>query len=368
MSRTLPWWLQRSPATLDSCIGGEAGAEAAEAHAHAGFGFSVVVDMVMQPPVLTRADKMHCNDSGDAWPRALGMLEGWYGKIIGAILGFIVGRGLLGATVGLVIGHWFDALTRRNAKDASAGRERAGDASAGEGRAHGTPAELRRAFFEATFQVMGHVAKSDGRVTEQEIDAARAAMQRFALGEAERRRAMELFTEGKSPDFPLEGTLERLRWLAGEQSNLCRLFVQIQLEAALDGDGLGDRARTVFARICRALGVSPLEYAALEAMLRMHRGAYAGYGPGARPGSTGSAAGARASSSSRLADAYEVLGVPATSGDAEVTRAFRKLMSQNHPDKLVAQGLPESMIAAAHERTQRILEAYEAIRSHRGIK
>jgi DnaJ like chaperone protein len=43
-------------------------------------------------------------------------------------------------------------------------------------------------------------------------------------------------------------------------------------------------------------------------------------------------------------------------------------MSQNHPDKLVAQGLPESMIAAAHERTQRILEAYELVKTHRGIK
>jgi DnaJ like chaperone protein len=63
-----------------------------------------------------------------------------------------------------------------------------------------------------------------------------------------------------------------------------------------------------------------------------------------------------------------VLGVPASSADAAVTKAFRRLMSQNHPDKLVAQGLPESMIAAAHERTQRILEAYELVKNHRGIK
>ena len=89
---------------------------------------------------------------------------------------------------------------------------------------------------------MGHVAKSDGRVTEQEIDAARDAMRRFSLSEADRLRAIELFTAGKRPDFPLEGTLERLRWLAGDQSDLCRLFVQIQLEAALHGNGLGDRA------------------------------------------------------------------------------------------------------------------------------
>ena len=63
-----------------------------------------------------------------------------------------------------------------------------------------------------------------------------------------------------------------------------------------------------------------------------------------------------------------MLGVPASTPDAEVTRAYRRLMSQNHPDKLVAQGLPESMIAAAHERTQRILEAYEIVKTHRGLK
>ena len=76
----------------------------------------------------------------------------------------------------------------------------------------------------------------------------------------------------------------------------------------------------------------------------------------------------RDNTNARLADAYEALGVTTDAADAEVTRAFRRLMSQNHPDKLVAQGLPESMITAAHERTQRILEAYELVKTHRGIK
>ena len=299
---------------------------------------------------------MHCNDSRDARPRAIGTLQGWYGKIIGTILGYVVGRGLLGAIVGFVVGHQFDVMAQRN-RGAALGRGRSGSIGTG----HGTPAELRLAFFEATFQVMGHVAKSDGRVTEREIGAARVAMQRFALSEADRLRAIELFTAGKNPDFPLEATLERLRWLTGEQSNLARLFVQIQLEASIDGDGLGDRSRAVFVRICHTLGVSPLEFAALEAMLRMHRGRQ-------RQSAGGAGAGAAGAASSRLADAYEVLGVAASATDADVRRAFRKLMSKNHPDKLVAQGLPESMIVAAHERTQRILEAYEIIKTHRGIK
>jgi DnaJ like chaperone protein len=285
-------------------------------------------------------------------------LEGWYGKIIGAILGYLVGRGLLGAIVGFVIGHQFDVMASRNRRGTLGGR---GSGTIGAG-PHGSPAEMRQAFFEATFQVMGHVAKSDGRVSEREIDAARLAMNRFALSEAERRRAIELFTAGKNPDFPLEATLERLRWLTGEQSSLARLFVQIQLEAAMDGDGLGDQTRAVFMRMCRTLGISPFEFASLEAMVRLHRSSRQ------RQQNGGPGAGAGATTASRLADAYDALGVKATASDAEVRRAYRRLVSKNHPDKLVAQGLPESMIAAAHERTQRILEAYETIKNHRGLK
>ena len=269
----------------------------------------------------------------------------WYGKIIGAVLGAIIGRGLFGAIVGMLIGHQFD---RRSSLGAS---RKPGDGPAA--RAN----ELRFAFFQTTFQVMGHVAKSDGRVTEQEIDAARNAMSRFSLNEADRRRAIDLYSDGKRPDFPLDGALRRLRALTGGQPELCRMFVQIQLEAALHGNGLNPASRAVLNRICGVLGVSALEFASLEAMLRMrgNRGPSPGGGPSR--GST-----------SPLADAYEVLGVQAQASDADVTLAYRRLMSQNHPDKLVAQGLPESMVAAAHERTQRILEAYETVKNHRGLK
>jgi len=270
----------------------------------------------------------------------------WYGKVIGAVLGAIVGRGMLGAIIGLLIGHQFD---RRN--DAASRR------GAPNGRSPGGAAELRFAFFQATFQVMGHVAKADGRVTEQEIDAARNAMSRFSLNEVDRRRAIDLFSDGKRPDFPLEGALHRLRALAGGQPELCRMFVQIQLEAALQGNGLNPASRAVLTRICGVLGVSALEFASLEAMLRMH---------GYRQQSSSPGGPARGSSS--LSDAYEVLGVTAQASDADVTLAYRRLMSQNHPDKLVAQGLPESMVTAAHERTQRILEAYETVKNHRGLK
>lgn len=263
---------------------------------------------------------------------------GWYGKIIGAVLGAIIGRGLLGALVGFLIGHQFD---RR--------------AASGRPQVSGSSQDLQRAFFRATFQLMGHVAKSDGRVTESEIDAARDAMRRFSLGPAEVDLAIRFFNEGKQADFPLEATLAELHRLMDGRADLRRLFLQIQLEAAIRGDGLNAASRPVFGRICYALGVSSIEFAALEAMLRMHGASQRAGGSGSPP-------------ADRLADAYQVLSVDARSSDPEVTLAYRRLISQNHPDKLVANGLPESMVEAAHERTRRILEAYELIKQHRGMK
>jgi len=266
---------------------------------------------------------------------------GWYGKLIGAVLGAIIGRGLLGAIVGFVIGHQFDRKAGGSARSARPGAVPSRD--------------LQSLFFRATFQVMGHVAKADGRVTEQEIEAARAAMRRFSLSDADVQRAIGLFTEGKSPDFALEDTLEAFRGASSGRADLRRLFVQIQLEAALQAGGITSAARAVFARMCSTLGISAIEFAALEAMLRM-RGAAGATGAAARPGAD------------RLADACQALGVRPEASDADVTLAYRRLMSQNHPDKLVANGLPQSMIEAAHERTRQILEAYEVIRKHRGMK
>lgn len=261
---------------------------------------------------------------------------GWYGKLIGAVLGAIIGRGLFGAVVGLLIGHQFDRRSQATRP-----------------RVTGDPRALQIVFFRATFQMMGHAAKADGRVTPQEIDAARDAMRRFSLSDADVQRAIDLYTDGKRPDFPLDELLGELRGAMSGRDDLRRLFVQIQLEAALQGGGLNPASRAVFARMCSALGISAIEFAALEAMLRMR-------------GPAGS--GATRPQADRLADAYQVLGVRADTPDAEVTLAYRRLVSQSHPDKLVANGLPESMVEAAHERTRRILEAYEIIRKHRGMK
>ena len=265
----------------------------------------------------------------------------WQGKALGALIG-VVAAGPVGALFGTFIGHLFDVQAENVLGDSS--DDNAPPAS---------PAQVQEAFFRATFQAMGHLAKADGRVSEDEIRAARAMMSEFRLGEREVQLAIDLFTQGKARDFPLEPLVRELRRVCRQRPDLCRMFVQIQLQTALWGGSLNPAGREVLARICAALGVSAYEVVQMEALLRMQQ---ASYRPEARP------------AVDRVAQAYEVLGVARTASDAEVTKAYRRLMNQNHPDKLVAKGLPESMMKVAEEKTRQIRAAYELLRDARGMK
>jgi DnaJ like chaperone protein len=264
----------------------------------------------------------------------------WYGKVIGALLGIMITHNPWGIIIGVLLGHFFDTQSQK-------GRSSSG--------ASASSRVVQDAFFRATFQVMGHVAKADGRISEEEIRAARAVMAQFRLGDPEVRLAIELFSVGKASDFPLQDCVTRLGSQLRNRPDLRRMFVQIQLQAALWGDGVHSKARLMLVRVCHALHVSEFELSQMEAILRMQRSSSAGQTY-------------QRTSRDSLQDAYGVLGVTPQSTDGEVTKAYRRQMSQNHPDKLAAKGLPESMKTVAEEKTRQIRAAYEAICEVRGIK
>jgi DnaJ like chaperone protein len=220
------------------------------------------------------------------------------------------------------------------------------------GPGEGDPRVVSAVFFRSTFAAMGCIAKADGRVSEREIRAARGVMQHLRLSEEQVQAAIRFFTEGKAADFELERTIRELRSVCGRRQDLLRYFMEIQLSAALDGSDLLGPARTIVQNMARWLGISGFELAHLEALLRLQRGQ--------RP--------ATAQRRDSVAEAYEVLQVTATVSDDEVVKAYRRQMSRNHPDKLVANGLPESMQELAKQKTQRIREAYETLRAHRNMK
>ena len=275
------------------------------------------------------------------------MSTNWTGKALGGVMGAIVGGplgigGLLGAAIGVAVGHQFDREphSAQNSRGAGA-RERL--------------YEVSTVFFRTTFYVMGHLAKSDGHVTASEIQAARLVMQQLRLSGSEVQFAIECFTRGKDTAFPVERALTELRSACADRPDLLRFFIEIELRAALYGNGLQGPVRQRLTDMAQSLDISGLELAHMEALIRAY-GRRAQSGPGAAP------------SAERLADAYEVLEVAQDVSNAELTRAYRRQMSRNHPDKLKANGLPESMLEMAKEKTQQIQQAYESIKAARGMR
>jgi DnaJ like chaperone protein len=273
----------------------------------------------------------------------------WIGKITGGVLGALA-LGPVGAAIGVLLGHQFDEQSE--AEEAPASTEEL--------------AAIGERFFRATFRVMGYLAKADGRVSELEIAAARAVMDELRLNDAQVREAIACFTAGKQREFDLDAELAGLASACRGRSDLARVFLEIQLRAALAGNNLEGPVRPLLNRIAAALSVSGLEMAHFETVLRIQRGAFRTAGAG---GAAGAARGAAHASRDRaLEEAYRVLETSATASDEEVEKAYRRQLQRHHPDKLKANGLPDSMIEHAKQRTQQIIEAWELIRTRRGLR
>lgn len=323
----------------------------------------------------------------------------WTGKLVGGALGLALGP--VGAALGMLAGHFYDEKLaaaeagrlrrddnpgQRPGADGASGAGAGGDGSrGGAGRRrpgtaadrdpnvsayqnsapHGDAARVADRFFRCTFEVMGHVAKADGRVSDQEIRAARAVMSDFNLNEAQVGAAIAHFTAGKDPRYDLSGAIMALRRACAGRPDLLRVFLEIQMRASIAGTDLRGPARPLLQRMAAMLGVDGLEFAHLEAVLRLRHG-WAGAG-GSR-GGNGAGERGEAQQRVRLAQAYEVLEVDANASDEDVAKAYRRQLSRHHPDKLKANGLPESMLEHAKRRTQQIIEAWDLVRERRNLQ
>ncbi|HET7798378.1 MAG TPA: co-chaperone DjlA [Nevskia sp.] len=215
-------------------------------------------------------------------------------------------------------------------------------------------------FLDATFAVMGAMCKADGQVSANEIKVAEALFDQLRLSGEAREAAKRAFNRGKAPEFDLDAEVDRFAQVTRGQRVMQQLFLQVQVSAIAADGALHPAEHEMLLRIARRLGLSEHDVTMLEAMLR-------GGGPfgGGDGGSAGSGGSHRRNDPNALADAYAVIGVPQTASDAELKKAYRLLMSQNHPDKLAAKGLPESMRAMAEEKTRQITAAYDRIEQHR---
>ncbi len=255
-------------------------------------------------------------------------------KIIGIIVGYIF-LGFWGALLGFFIGSFFDRMR-----------------AYGSGGMNPLQNALRQAvFLETVFISMGRLAKADGHVSQEEIAHVEQFMQKLNMTPDHRLQAIALFKRGADPAFDIEPTYKKFMSVCGHTKNLKQVLLVYLIVMALADGHFHPAEEAVLTDIAAHLG---FDQAAFKHMIEMvlnqtHFG------------------GGQANTAAALEDAYKALGVTKDSTDAEIKRAYRKLMSQYHPDKLMGQGLPQDMIEMATEQAKEIQLVYDLIKKNRNI-
>jgi DnaJ like chaperone protein len=254
-----------------------------------------------------------------------------WGKVVGGATGFALG-GPLGALLGGLAGHAVDWMrdSTRSLQDQS---QPMGEAEAD----HRADDNTKRVAFTIAVIVLGaKMAKADGVVTKDEVQAFK---QVFHVPPEEMKNVGRVFNQARKDSSGFEPYAKQIARMFKHNPSV--------LEELLDGlfhiaraDGQVSKAEMDYLR--QVADIFGLDQAAWE---RVKASADADDGH----------------------DPYEMLGVSPDADDGEVKSAYRKLVRENHPDRLVSQGMPQEFIDMANDKLAAINSAYEQIRRQRGI-
>lgn len=255
-------------------------------------------------------------------------------KFIGFIAGYYF-LGLFGALLGLFVGSVIDRMR-----------------ALGAGALNPLQNALRQAvFLETVFISMGKLAKADGQVSEEEIAHIEQFMQKLGMTAEHRQQAIALFKRGADPAFDIEPTYRKFMTVCGHTRDLKQMLLVYLIVMAFADGHMHPAEETLLTGIAARLGYGSDAFRHLMDMVLNQSHFAAG----------------QAGSPAALDDAYKALGVTKDNSDAEIKRAYRKLMSQHHPDKLIGQGVPEDMIAMATEQAKEIQLAYDLVKKSRNL-
>ena len=254
-------------------------------------------------------------------------------RIFGVLAGFYI-FGFLGALLGYFLGSIIDRFRAFGAV----------------GMNPFSAPRRQSVFLETVFMSMGKLAKVDGRITKDEITHVEQFMLKLGMSSEHRLKAIALFKRGASIKFDINPKINEFIAICGYSSSLKQMLLVYLIIMGLSDGALSTAEVNLLRDIGKRLGYGT---AAFEQLLDMVLN------------QTHFANGQAMSADDAVEDAYKALGVTQNSSDKEIKSAYRKLMSQYHPDKLMGQGVPEEMISVATEQVKEVQVAYDLIKKHR---
>ncbi len=266
-------------------------------------------------------------------------------------------------------------------------------------------------FFNIAFEVLGHVGQAKGEITSQDTGLLSHLVKQMELDTDRERGAKMSFQKGRSSGYPLKDRLAQLYRYYRHDNDLVMFFVEIQVGAVYQDGQLHPQEYKILQLIAKELRISkkileqyicasqsqqqfdemhdhtaaqdaadeppPFEYE-YENMYEKENPYQRGpkYGEGnyhqqhqkKRQQYQKSSAGEGGGANREFMAACNILGVHPETSEASIKYAYRKLMNQHHPDKLVSRGLPPEMMELAKQKTQEIQAAYELIKIKKGYK
>lgn len=239
------------------------------------------------------------------------------GSIFGGVIGLTLG-GPLGAIAGAALGH---ALSERGAPVRRVGEHE----------------QAQAGFFISTFSMLAKMARADGRVTQEEIDLVTRFMRDELQLDAEAERyAIRIFRAAKDSPVPFEEFAGQFQDIFRHEPQMRAAMLELLVRLASADATIDEPERRHLRNAARIFDVSSESFEQLIAQ-----------------------------QSTDFSHHYSVLGITEDASMDEIKRAYRKLVTEYHPDKVIAKGLPDEFVRFAERKFQEIQESYEKIREQR---